>query len=142
MKVIGIVGKNGAGKSTFTNCIFDLVLNSEKIIKCVKFSDLLFETLKMWGLDPTRDNLQKLAQIMNRTFGGGTLADAVYNRVSKIKADLIILEGVRWTEDVQLLKKFTDNALVYVTADIEKRFQRMKERNEKPGEAEMTYEQF
>jgi dephospho-CoA kinase len=107
----------------------------------VKFSDLLKETLELWSLPSTRTNLQDIAIIMDQQFGAGTLANAIYHRIKKLKADVVILDGVRWDADIALINQFEKHYLLYITADLQTRFERITKRVEKMGEGK-DYEQF
>lgn len=140
MKIIGLVGQKGGGKGTFVDCLRAMVLT--KNIAHLKFSDLLVEMLKLLSLPTTRENLQKAAQMIDEKFGVGTFSNAVYQRVLEEDADIVVLDGVRWLPDEQLVRRFDDNALAYVTADPDTRFERLKARKEKVGEGEMIREQF
>lgn len=141
MKVIGLVGQKGGGKGTFVNYLKE-GSSFLYIIEVLKFSDLLFELLDLISLPSTRENLQKAAQMIDEKFGEGTFANAIYQRVSGLDADIVILDGVRWPADEKLVRRFDDNVMVYITADPDTRFNRLKARNEKEGEGEMTRDQF
>lgn len=140
MQIIGLVGEKGSGKDTFANFLKNMTPDQK--IAHIRFSDILKKTLKIWDLPFTRSNLQKLAQILEDGFGPGTVAHGIEIKIQKTSADIIILDGIRWWPDLELLEKFTDQKLVYITALSELRYGRLKKRAEKEGEAQMTYEQF
>lgn len=137
--IIGLVGEKGSGKETFGNFLIEFV--QDKKIERVRFSDLLKDTLLLWDIPLTRENLQKLAVLMDNGFGEGILSHAIYQRVSQINADIVILDGVRWKTDEDLIRRFPKNLMVYITAKLKTRFERIKKRNEKVGEAK-NYSQF
>lgn len=138
MLLIGLVGEKGSGKDTFAKYLTEI---SDKKITHIRFSDLLKDTLKLWDIEPTRANLQKLAQVLE-DFGSGTVAHGLEKQIQSIDSEMIILDGIRWHPDVELLKKFPNHKLIYITAGPKLRFERLKSRGEKAGESEMTYEQF
>ena len=138
MQIIGLVGEKGSGKDTFAKYLTEI---SDKKIAHIRFSDLLKQTLKLWDIEPSRANLQKLAQLLE-DFGSGTVAHGLEKQIESTEADIIILDGIRWKPDVELLRKFPDHKLVYITADPKLRFERLKNRGEKTGESEMSYDQF
>lgn len=138
--IIGVVGENGAGKDTFT--LFFKATAAPLKVKRMRFSDVLFDTLKLWGIAPTRTNLQNLAIIMDGQYGKGSLTRATKARISQDKADIIVVEGVRWKTDVPMIKGFKSSFLVYVTAKPKIRFERMRKRGEKAGEKGVSYKQF
>lgn len=137
--VIGLVGEKGSGKETVGNYIVQLL--SDKKVMHIKFSDLLKETLDLWSLPATRTNLQDLAIIMDQHFGVGTLANAMFNRIQKMDAEIVILDGVRWDADVALINTFKKHYLFYVTAELKTRFERISKRIEKVGEGK-DFKQF
>src|SRR3972149_4560911 len=94
---IALVGENGSGKGTFESLLKELL--PQKVITRVVFSDVLRDTLKLWDIPSTRDNLQKLPQVMTEGFGKDALANAIRHRVSALESDIIILDGVRWLSD-------------------------------------------
>lgn len=138
--IIGLVGENGSGKDTFTT--FFKAAAAPLTVKKLRFSDVLADTLKMWDIELSRSNLQNLAIIMDREYGKGTLTHATEKRIKEDGSDIIVLEGVRWHTDIPMLKKFENSYLIYVTADPKIRFDRLKKRGEKAGEAGLTFERF
>ena len=140
--VIGLVGEKGSGKETFAKFFSEFMSREKNLTVChVKFSDLLKETLDLWSMPATRTNLQVLAVIMDQHFGEGTLAEAMYQRISKVQADIVLLDGVRWHADIKLLNRFKKHYLVYITADTKTRFKRISRRTEKIGEGK-DFKQF
>ncbi len=138
--VIGVVGENGAGKATFTT--FLKAAAAPKNVAFLRFSDVLVQTLNLWGIPLTRSNLQNLAIIMDGQYGKGSVTRATETRIKKKKADVIVVEGVRWKQDVPMIKGFPNSFLVYITADTRVRYERLKARGEKVDEKTKTYEQY
>jgi dephospho-CoA kinase len=141
MLVIGLVGEKGGGKGTFAELLAAHAPNGTRVIR-VRFSDILRETLDLWHFPPSRANLQNLSKMMDAEFGNGTLAHAMGHRIANLKADIVILDGVRWEADRLLIRSFPQNLLIYVTADSRMRYERLRARGEKSGEAAATFEQF
>lgn len=140
MQIIGLVGEKGSGKDTFAHFLSDLI--KEKKVAHIRFSDLLKQTLNLWDLSISRSNLQKIAQLLEDGFGPGTVAHGIETQIQKTDTDIIILDGIRWLPDVELLKKFPNHTLVYITADSKLRFERLKTRGEKDDESRMSFGQF
>lgn len=139
MQIIGLVGEKGSGKETFGNFLMEAAIG-KKVLR-IRFSDILNYTLKLWDIPQTRENLQKLAVVMDTGFGDGTLTHSIKSQIESTVADIIILDGVRWETDEILVRNFPKNFLVYITADPKIRFKRLKVRQEKLNEAK-TFEQF
>lgn len=138
--VIGIVGEKGGGKETVGNLLIEYL--GDISVARVRSSDVLSETLKIWGIPLDRHNLQHLAIVMNQGYGPETLSGAVKNRILTTNTDVVLFDGVRWEADINLVRSFKKHFLVYVTADPKIRYERTKKRKEKVGEESATFEQF
>ncbi len=140
MIVLGLVGEKGSGKQTFADYLKKMAKG--KKIAHMRFSDILKETLELWSLELTRSNYQQVSIAFNKTFGAGTLSNALYQRVMKQPADIVILDGVRWLSDEKLINSFPEKRLIYITAKAKTRWERVTKRGEKAGEADASLEQF
>ncbi len=140
MIVLGIVGEIGSGKDTFSSHLIKIAKN-KKIVR-MRFSDILRQTLELWSLPLTRHNLQYLAVIMDKQYGKGTLTNALRQKIINQKADIVIIEGIRWLTDVPLIHSFERNLLIYITSNQEIRFKRVKKRAEKIDEKNLTISRF
>lgn len=139
MIIIGIVGEKGAGKGTFVKFFKEIYKGG---VSDIRFSDLLKETLDLWNIPSTRENLQKIAVVMRDNFAKDSLTHAIAQRVNKLGSDLVLVEGVRWLTDEEMIRSFQGSKLIYITADAKTRYERLKKRNEKIGEDSTTYPQF
>lgn len=141
MLVVGLVGEKGSGKGTFAELLENGAPAGKRVVR-VRFSDLLRETLDLWRIAKTREHLQTLAAIMVKHYGPETLAHATVHRVAEAKADVVLLDGVRWEADRLLIRSFEHNLLVYITASPRIRYERLRGRSENAKEGQTTYEQF
>jgi uridine kinase len=145
--VIGLAGLPLAGKETVANKLEELLKKDGVSMSRHRFSDILRDTLDLWGMPHGRGNEQTLAQIMQRpgTFPEGVLSRAVKNRLSKDASDVGILDGMRWDTDEAMVREFPaagiKSIVVYVYADDDHRYGRLLARN-RSGEATTTREQF
>ncbi|MDO8498746.1 MAG: AAA family ATPase [bacterium] len=138
--IVGLVGEKGGGKGTFVDLLKEL--NPTLKIDRFRSSDILNETLKVWDISSTRENLSKLAVSMDQTYGLGTLTHAMEQMIKNSQAEVVFFDGVRWKTDVKMLKKFPQSLIVYVTANPQLRYERTKARKEKAGEDKTNFEQF
>jgi dephospho-CoA kinase len=145
--VIGIVGPPLAGKETCANLLEKLLIEDGYSVSRHTFSEILGETLDLWGIPHGRDNEQKMAIIMNADTGfkDGALSRAMERRIIKEDADVTILDGVRWLGDEKMLRGLNDKGiksiLIYIPADGEVRYARLLGRN-RAGESATTWEDF
>ena len=138
--VIGLIGEKGAGKQTFNDSLQKILKNNK--IQVVKSGEMPLEALNFWDLPNTRANLQNLAIIMDQTYGEGTVSRAVKTKIANSEANIIIFDGIRWQTDIDVVRQFSRNILIYITAKAKLRYQRLKERQEKADEKTLTWEQF
>jgi len=141
MLVVGLVGEKGGGKGTAVPLMSAALPPGTRCVG-VRFSDILRETLTLWHLAHTRAHLQNLSKVMDAEFGNGTLAHAMGHRIAGIDADVVILDGVRWEADRLLIRSFTNNLLVYITASTRVRYERIRGRGENAQEHTTSFEQF
>jgi dephospho-CoA kinase len=145
--VIGLAGMPLAGKETVATKLEELIIKDGFTVRRHRFSDILRDTLDLWGISHGRANEQILAQIMQRpgTFPEGVLARATKHRLMKDTADVGILDGMRWDVDETMLREFPaegiSSLIIYVDADDDHRYSRLIARN-RNNEGVTTREQF
>ena len=146
MKVIGLVGEKGGGKGTVVEILKE-VLGRDKIA-VFTYSNLLAETLDYFNLPHTRANFQALATFL-RSLNPRILAEKIESQINELpkqprlfnELKFIVVDGIRKQAELSPVSKF-NGKLIYVTASLEIRFERLKNRAEKQGEAFMTFEKF
>lgn len=117
------------------------------------FSDPLNETIEAINrvlerrglrdrLDKSRLNQQDISTELRKIYGEDLLGNSLFKRVLADPADIIFLDGVRRLKDVEMLKKLPNCFLGYVYAPPEESYKRLIFRNDRPGDAEKTWEQF
>ena len=126
--ILGLVGERGSGKGTFASVVSQ-VLGPD--VAHFRFSTVLSETLRIWGLPHTTENLQKIANAVAQQFGEAALAEALKKRVVQCTARVVIIDGVRRVPDELLVRSFPEAKLVYITAPLSARHNRVQNRQEK-----------
>lgn len=145
--VIGIAGLPLAGKETAADELAALLQKDGYTVSRHRFSDILRETLDIWGIPHGRANEQKLAIIMNHESGftDGALPRAMKHRLSNASEDVAILDGMRWLADETMLRAFPKEGLrslvVYINASEGTRYERLEKRN-RANEAKTTRKEF
>ncbi len=135
-KVIGILGKNGAGKDT----LCDIIKDNYSSVEVLKFSDALAEVLNIFFDEISRDNLSWLASTLREKFGDDILARGISKKIDKSDKKVIILNGIRVWDDFELLKE-KKGKLIYITADEKIRWKRLQERGEKEDD-NVNFQEF
>lgn len=144
---IAVVGNTCAGKETVYKIVQETYKDRYKYCFTVSihhFSDPLNENLDLLYLPKTRPNQQMLSTVLRGAFGEELLGNIIYKRASDDPANIVFLDGVRRPKDVVMLKKLSNTHafLIYIYASMEKRFQRLIKRNDRPGDAKKTWEEF
>ena len=138
--LIGLVGEIGGGKGTFFTLLKEQT--SQYTVVKIGFSDIIRETLTLWGLSHTRENLQKLPQAMDQWYGVGSLSHAIQKKAESKAEDVVMLDGVRWETDFEMIKGFPNNCLVYITAAPAVGFLRLRARAQNIGDANLNWDTF
>lgn len=135
--IIGFVGQAGSGKGTAAN-----LLHEKYGAVVFTFSDILTDILNRLYIPSSRDNLINMSITLRQGFGQNILAKAMSRQIDNSTADMVVVDGIRRIEDIEDLKLNPAFHFIEIMVDPKIRFERLKERNQKPGEAEMTWEDF
>lgn len=133
--VIGIIGKPGSGKDTVTD-----YLTKKYKGKVVKFADPLNEMLHIFVDHVSRDDQQWLSFQMRERFGEDIFAKVLRKRI--LSGDsLIILNGIRFWENVEFLKSFKNNHSIFIDVNPKTRWKRVFGRKEKKDD-KVSFKKF
>ena len=150
--IIGLIGKPGSGKETVSKIISELYPGK---VHHVTFSTPLQAFLRDMGYQEEeidRSTLQLLATNLNKHFGEDTVTRGALLLIQNSSAFIDIVDGVRWKSDFDGVRSlessfahegpFTKCVMVYVTADPQIRFGRLRARSQRAGEKDMSKEDF
>lgn len=124
--VIGGVGLIHAGKGDTAKIIQRFF--KKRGVSCVRmsFSDDLKKWLHDKGIPVGRFNLQTMAKIIHETPWEGLddpnviLSRAVARRIQRSKADVVIMDGLRWDPyDHDMIRSFSSNSIFVIDAPLE-----------------------
>jgi dephospho-CoA kinase len=135
--ILGFVGQIASGKGTAVE-----YLKEKHNASTYRFSSMLRDVLDRLYLNQSRENMQKLSSILRSNFGEDTLARVMAEDVKNDQNNLIAIDGVRRPSDVAYLKDVSGFTLVNITANMEKRFERITNRTENTDDAKKTMEEF
>jgi len=138
MKIIlGLTGEIASGKGTVAKYIIKKYQGSSH-----RFSTILRDVAKRMHLEESRENLQKISTIFRQNFHDDILSEVIANDVTNDVHKVISIDGVRRLADTAYLTKLSDFKLIYIEADIKKRYERITKRGENSDDAQKTFEEF
>jgi len=134
--IIGILGEKLAGKDSV----------AEYLIKTrgadhIKASHILDELLQVLGLPVTRRNEIDAGRGMETVFGPHIIGEAIKRRVQESKGDKIVINGLRLKDQFEDARKLGAK-IIYITAPVELRYERFKQRRQKKEDGQQTIEEF
>lgn len=135
--ILGLAGEIASGKGTVAKCITKKYKGNAH-----RFSTMLRDVAKRMHLEENRDNLQKISTMLREYFGGDILSKTIYFDVQNDKHKVIAIDGVRRPSDIEYLKKIAGFKLVYIEADMKKRYERIIKRGENADDTKKTFEEF
>lgn len=134
--VVGLVGGIASGKGVVSRYLQD-----EYGAHAYTFSDILKDVLVRLHLRVDRGNLQTLGKEIRRDFGADTLVNAMREDIARDEADIVVVDGIRFQNEVDMIKCFSDRLLLAIDAPLEVRYQRACKRGTR-GEASLSLEEF
>jgi dephospho-CoA kinase len=112
----------GAGKSTIAEGL------KPKGYEIINMGNAVREEAKKRNLELTRENLGKLMLELREKNGSGAIAELVKPQIESSIADVILIDGVRSNDEIQVLKKFGTVKLLAVHASTDTRFDFLQKR--------------
>jgi len=135
--ILGLAGEIASGKGTISKYLAEKYGSN-----FYRFSGILRDVAKRAHLEENRENLQKISTMFREYFGSDILAKTIYLDVENDEHEMITVDGVRRFEDVEFLKKLPGFKLIYIEADLERRYERLTKRGENSDDAIKTFEGF
>jgi len=112
----------GAGKSTIAD---GLKSNGYEIIN---MGNAVRNEAKKRNLEPTGPNLGKLMLDLREKNGPGAVAELVKPQIENSKSKVIIIDGVRSSAEIEVLRKFGTVKLLAIHASTNTRFEFLQQR--------------
>jgi dephospho-CoA kinase len=134
--VVGLSGRIGAGKGTVSSYLRERLGAGEH-----RFSDILVDVLGRLHVPPEREALQRLGASLRAELGADVLINAFERKLMQDPAEVVSVDGIRYPNEVEMLRKFKKSLLIFVAAPAEMRFERIRLRGEK-GEDKISYNEF
>ncbi len=133
--LIGLVGESGSGKDTVAE-----YLTRHYGAKVMRFIDPLKDALHIYFDQISKEDQQWLAIEFKKRFGANILCKGLKRRIDK-EEGLVVVNGIRYWEDYEMVKNFPESHVIYTTADRKLRWERSIKRGEKSDD-NMSFEKF
>ncbi|MBY8991014.1 MAG: AAA family ATPase [Candidatus Lokiarchaeota archaeon] len=121
MKICAIVGKPGSGKTTAIDSIRDLGL-------VVTMGDIIRNEVKKRNLEPSRNNVGKMAKELRENEGPAIVAEKCVELIKLKKEEIIFVDGVRSLFEVNVFRKYWKFPIIAIVVNEKKRFKWLFER--------------
>ena len=106
----------GAGKSTIAEGL------KPKRYDIVNMGNAVREVATKRNLEPTRATLGKLMLELREKNGPGAIAELIKPEIESSTANVILIDGVRSSDEIQVLRKFGNVKLLAIHASTDTRF--------------------
>ena len=112
----------GAGKSTIATGL------KEKGYEIINMGDAVRREAKNRNLEPSGQNLGKLMLELREKNGQGAVAELVKPIIENSKSNVIIIDGIRSSPEIEVLRKFGTVKLLAIHASTDTRFGYLQKR--------------
>jgi len=111
MLIIAVTGMPGSGKSTVSKA-----LSQELSASLFVMGDLVRDEVVRRGLPLTAENIEQVATELRSRHGRGAVGVLLLERLKGIKADYIVVDGLRSPEEVKVLRSLAPTCVIAVHA--------------------------
>jgi len=128
MKIIAFAGMPFSGKSEAVK------IAQDKKIPVIRMGDLVWDETKKRGLELNDKNVGFIANEMRQTHGKNIWAKKTVEKIRSMNVkDLVVIDGVRNLEEIDVFKKELGKDFVVIAIDVsdETRYKRALTRNRK-----------
>ena len=112
----------GAGKSTIAEGL------KPKGFESINMGNAVREEAKKRNLEPSRSNLGKLMLELREKNGPGAVAELVKPQIESSNSNVILIDGVRSNDEIEVLRKFGNVKLLAIHASTDTRFDFLQKR--------------
>ncbi len=112
----------GAGKSTIADGL------KSKGYEIINMGNAVRNEAKKRNLEPTGSNLGKLMLELREKNGSGAIAELVKPQIEDSKSNVIIIDGIRSSPEIEVLRKYGTVKLLAIHASTDTRFGFLQQR--------------
>ncbi len=135
--ILGLAGEIASGKGTVVK-----YLTENHNASTYRFSTIMRDVLDRLHIEHSRDSLQQTSLMLRNTYGENILAKVMDIDTKNDLNPIIIIDGIRRVEDIEFLRANPDFKLVFVDVSLEKRYERIIDREENVDDKNKTFEEF
>ena len=112
----------GAGKSTIAEGL------KSKGFEIINMGNAVRNEAKKRNLEPTGSNLGKLMLELRENNGPGAIAELIKSQIENSKSNVIIIDGIRSSDEIEVLRKYGTVKLLVIHASTDTRFEFLQQR--------------
>ncbi len=120
--IVCLTGMPGSGKSTIVDAL------KAKGLEALNLGDGVRAEAKRRNLEPTGNNLGKLMLELREKNGPGAIADLLVDPIKNSQSKVIVIDGVRSTAEVEVLKNVGSVKLLSIEATSDARYKFLSSR--------------
>ena len=120
--IVCLTGMPGSGKSTIVSAL------KAKGIEALNLGDGVRAEAKRRNLEPTGDNLGKLMLELRKKNGAGAIAELLTESIKNSQSQVIIVDGVRSTAEIEVLRNVGLVKLLSIEATSDTRYKFLSSR--------------
>lgn len=120
--IVCLTGMPGAGKSTIADGL------KPKGYEIINMGNAVRDEAKRRNLEPSRSNLGKLMLELREKNGPGAVAELIKNQIKNSSSNVILIDGIRSNDEIDVLRKFGNVKLLAIHASIDTRFDFLQKR--------------
>ncbi|PHY04155.1 MAG: dephospho-CoA kinase [Thaumarchaeota archaeon] len=120
--LVCLTGMPGAGKSTIAEGL------QSKGYQIINLGNAVRNEAKARNLEASRNNLGKLMLELREKNGPGAIAKLVESEIMSSNSNVLLIDGVRSNDEIEILKKFGTVKLLAIHASTDTRFNFLQKR--------------